>query len=291
MKSSGFQANYCFSSIDSKDIPEFAPRLDWRKEEPSEAYDYLAELAAESEYVVAIAGVGGKSGSYLLPKVCSVSRREGKPVFAAALLPFSRQKWMEFKAATALTKVKKVKCGLIVIDREHFISEEMKETQIESIYQLIDERVSVTMVALLSRGEEVVSVFARGQAAMELADVNKGFKDSLAELLTRTIGSHQQEFDDMYIVSAGNRQITLGDSDVASSAIRNLSSPSSRIHYVNNKVGDGYSVLAIVGHTSSLNLRVRDPLDEVLGSRWIDPEAELGAEIHIPISRDIDRID
>ncbi|MEM3638241.1 MAG: hypothetical protein QXX17_04400 [Conexivisphaerales archaeon] len=290
MRKAGFKAEYCFASLRQKDIPADSPTLDWGSFDSAEGFDYLAELSANADFVVSVGDAGGKSGSYLLPKVSRIARNEGKPALAVALLPFSREKWLEYKAGICMTKLKKTRCGMMVVDKEQFVDGSMAEMPVEKVYQKIDEQIASTLMGLLSKGDEVASILSRGQSVMHLASIHSGFERSFADAITSVLKTDMRDVDEMYVVSSGNRPISFDDSDTASSAVRNIVSPVSKVHFVNYNIArsDLQSLVALIGHVEgSVSSRVYDPIEAVLGNKWLDTEPELG--LNIPL--ELDRID
>ena len=290
MKNSGFRADYSFASFNRKDIPEGYPRFDWKSNEATKGYDYFAELSAGSDFVMIIGNAGGKSGSYFMPKFSRIARNEGRPVLAVVLYPLLREKWLEYAAGTCLSKLKKTRCGLLTVDMEQVMDNIATEMPIEQVYQDMNEKIASMLMGLLTKSDEVSSVLCRGQSIMELADAGAGFDNTIADAITSTLKTDAQEIDEVYIISAGNRPITFDDSELATSAVRNIIAPSSRVHFVNYQTKNAgfQSLVAMVGHAEgAINGRIFDPVEAVIGNRWLDLEPELG--INIPL--DIEKID
>jgi cell division GTPase FtsZ len=287
MQRAGFDATFSYASFSRKDIPDGTPFFDWRNPEGTGAFEYLGELGARAEYIVVFGGLGGASGSYLLPKVCKTIKNDNPLVLGVALLPFKSQQWMEFTASTALSRLQRARCGLVVVDREQFLEDRLSDLPLEQVYATINDRVSAAFQSMLSEGGEALRVLFTGQSVMQFADPSYGFTNSLASILRRAISTGISEIEDMYLVSGGNRPITFDDSRTATAAIRNIMSPDSRLHYINCRSSGG-PVVALVGRASTLlKLRIRDPLEDIFGSNWIDPEPESGAMYPV----ELDRID
>jgi len=290
MKNSGFKAEYAFASFNIKDVPDGNPRFDWKSNEASEGFDYIAELSAGSDFVIMVGNAGGKSGSYFMPKISRIARNEGRPVLAVVLYPFLKEKWLEYSAGTCISKLKKTRCGLLTVDMEQVLDGISTEMPIEQVYQSMNEKIAFLLMGLLTNSDEVSSVLCRGHSIMELADFGSGFDKTVADVIRSTLKTDAKEIDEVYIISAGNRPISFEDSDLATSGIRNIISPSSKIHFVNYHTSNAgfQSLVAMVGHMEgAVNGRIFDPVEAVIGNKWLDYEPELG--IHIPL--DIERID
>lgn len=290
MKNLGFSAKFCFASLKQSDLPENAPKLDWTIFNESSGFDYLAEMTADAEFVVAIGDVGGKSGSYLLPKIARLSRNEDRLITVFSLLPFAAEKWLEYKAGVCLSRLKKTRCGLVIIDKQQLLDAQSQEDVLDSVYNAMNEKIAYAMIALLSKPDEVLPVLSRGQSVLELAEAKSDFRISFSETINSAFRDDLRETDEVFVISSGNRPITLDDSETAAIAVRNMLSPQSKVHFMNYAVSNSSScsVIAMLGHTEGyLKTRVYDPLESIFGNDWLDQEPELG--INIPL--DIDRID
>ncbi len=290
MRSSGFSAEYAFASFDKRDVPDGNPRFDWKSSEGSEGFDYIAELSSASDFVIMIGNAGGKSGSYFMPKISRIARNEGRPVLAVVLYPLLKEKWLEYSAGTCISKLKKTRCGLLTVDMEQILDSVTSEMPIEHVYQSMNEKIAFMLMGLLTKSDEVSSVLCRGNSIMELADFGSSFDKTVADAIRSTLKTGAQEIDEVYIISAGNRPITFEDSDLATSGIRNIIAPSSKVHFVNYRTERAgfQSLVAMVGHMEgTISSRIFDPIEAVIGNKWLDYEPELG--IHIPL--DIERID
>ncbi|MDG6935071.1 MAG: hypothetical protein JRN68_10310 [Nitrososphaerota archaeon] len=288
MREMGFSAEYLFASFNRKDVPGEYRFFDWRSADQNGTSEYARSLASNAEFVVILGGLGGTSGSFLMPKLCEISDSTGAPTLAIALLPFKKDVWMEFHAATSISRIKRTSSGLIVVDREQFLEERMNEMPLDQLYKKIDEKIAFALVNLLTESEKATEVLCRGQSAMQVGDATSGFISTLASVLRRTVAGNMSDVSDIFLISGGSRPMTFDDSFKSSSGIRNIIAPESRLHFVNGNVKmKGMNMVAMVSHVEGdLKLRISDPLEKLNWS-WIDPEPESG--IRIPI--DIERLD
>jgi hypothetical protein len=288
MKDTGFLAEYSFASFNRRDVPEQYQFFDWRCADYNGASDYLRNLASNAEFTIVAGGVGGVSGSKLIPKIAGLISSTGVPTLALVLLPFRGQNWMEFAAASSISRIKTTRAGFVVVDRQQFVREELKEMPIEQTYQHINEKVACALVNLLTEKRDSVEVLCRGQSLMQLSEHSLGFTSSLASVLKNSVVGRVKEVSDVFLISGGSRPITLDDSLIGSSGIRNILAPDSKLHFINGRTKiSGAGMVAMLSHVDgSLQLRITDPLEK-LNSAWIDPEPEYG--LNIPL--DLDRLD
>ena len=287
MQDAGFQAGYHFVSLNPKDLGGRSSFVDWRTLDDEGLKELLGREAEGRGQCVVFGGLGGRSGSYLLPRAVSAARKAGLGCLAVVLLPFNEQRDMEFAAGAALERVRKEEgTGIIVVDREQFVEEAFEELPIGSVHDAINRRVAGVMASVLEEGEAPIG--SGGESLLEIRDAGEGFSKAMGGLTRRTWAMAGSAVDDLLVLSSGNRPTTLGNAGLAAEGLRNMVSSGSRIRYLNSASISGGSVLAVVAHTASrLSLRVYDPLESILGDRTIDAEPESG--LRIPLA--LDRVD
>lgn len=103
-------------------------------------------------------------------------------------------------------------------------------------------------------------------------------------MVRRAYAMGQNGVDEVMIYTSGNRPITFEQAKFSAEGLKNLLGNEMRLHY-GSKVSDrGGSVIAMVMvMKQETQLRIYDPVAQVLGGRSLDDEPEQGLAIDLGI--------
>jgi len=288
----GIQAAYLFASLDEEDLAgtDGVNMGGWDDEE---IRSVVNQAVADRTTAFVVAGLGGFSGSNLAPRLAKAARSAGAKTFGLTLLPFKYQKWMEYKAGVGLAKLKKTCDGMLVVDREQFVEESLEELPLNRLYENIDGKVADALEALFSGAggsapaletRKFMQMMVHGKVSLEIRDLSAGFDEGLAALVRRAYEAGQDDVDEVVIYSSGNRPITFEQAKFSSEGLRSMLGKDMKIHY-GSKVSDrGSAVVAMVlALRGDSELRIYDPVAQVLGGRSLDDEPEQGLAIDLGI--------
>jgi cell division GTPase FtsZ len=201
---------------------------------------------------------------------------------------------MEYRAGVGLAKMKNHCGGLLVIDREQFVEETLEELPLNKLYEMIDSRVADALEALFVSEDgrapaveirKLLKMMEKGKASLEIRDLAGGFDEGMASLVRRAYATGQDQVDEVMIYSSGNRPITFEQAKFSAEGLKNLLGNEMRLHYGSKVSERGSSVIAMVMvMKQETQLRIYDPVAQVLGGRSLDDEPEQGLAIDLGIS-------
>jgi cell division GTPase FtsZ len=106
---------------------------------------------ADSEIVFIIAGLGGATGSGLAPLIAREANSKGAVTVAILVMPYKFEKPRHFFAGTALKQVRKYASGVVLIDNDELLEQDMP---IIDAYALVNQRIAIALNKLLGSAEE-----------------------------------------------------------------------------------------------------------------------------------------
>jgi len=288
----GVEGGYLFASLDEEDLAgtDGVSMEGWDDEEIESV---VSGAVAGRNVAFVVAGMGGSSGSSLAPRLAKAVNMAGVKTFGVTLLPFKYQKWMEYKAGVGLSKMKNHCGGLLVVDREQFVEESLEELPLNRLYEMIDNKVADAMEALFGGDDgmapaveirKLLKMLEHGRATLEIRDMSCGFDESLAALVRRAYAAGQDGVDEVIIYSSGNRPITFEQAKFSAEGLKNLLGTEMKLHYGSKTTKRGSSVIAMaIALKDQSQLRIYDPVAQVLGGRSLDDEPEQGLAIDLGI--------
>jgi cell division GTPase FtsZ len=289
----GVQAAYFFASLDEEDLAG-TDGVNMNGWDDEEIESVVSGAIAGRNVAFVVAGLGGSSGSNLAPRLAKAVTVAGAKTFGVTLLPFRYQKWMEYRAGVGLAKMKNHCGGLLVIDREQFVEETLEELPLNRLYEMIDSRVADALEALFVSEDgrapaveirKLLKMMEKGKASLEIRDLAGGFDEGMASLVRRAYATGQDQVDEVMIYSSGNRPITFEQAKFSAEGLKNLLGNEMRLHYGSKVSERGSSVIAMVMvMKQETQLRIYDPVAQVLGGRSLDDEPEQGLAIDLGIS-------
>lgn len=105
----------------------------------------------ESDVVFVISGLGGSTGSAIAPIVVRECNAKGALSVAIMVMPYNFEKSKHFFAGSALKQVRKYASGVIVIDNDELLQEDLP---VIDAYALVNERISLALNKLLGAAEQ-----------------------------------------------------------------------------------------------------------------------------------------
>jgi cell division protein FtsZ len=114
----------------------------------------LAEIRkniSDSEIVFVIAGLGGATGSGLVPLVAREASLKGAVTVAILVMPYNFEKSKHFFAGTSLKQVRKYASGVVLIDNDELLEQDMP---IIDAYALVNQKIAIALNKLLGSTDE-----------------------------------------------------------------------------------------------------------------------------------------
>jgi cell division GTPase FtsZ len=117
----------------------------------SEKLPQIRQLISDSDIVFVISGLGGTVGSSIAPVVLRECDQKGAVSVAIMVMPYNFEKSKHFFAGSALRQVRKYASGVIVIDNDELLQEDLP---LIDAYALINQRISLALNKLLGAAEQ-----------------------------------------------------------------------------------------------------------------------------------------
>ncbi len=117
-------------------------------------YEKLAQIRqsiSDSDIVFVIAGLGGSTGSAIVPLLVQECNAKGAVSVGIMVMPYNFEKAKHFFAGSALKQVRKHASGVIVIDNDELLQEDMP---VIDAYALVNQRIALALNKLLGAAEE-----------------------------------------------------------------------------------------------------------------------------------------
>ncbi len=111
----------------------------------------LRQMLSDSDIVFIIAGLGGCDGSGLAPLVAREARSKGAVSVAVLVMPYIFEKPKHFFAGVALRQVRDLATGVIVIDNDELLAQDMP---VIDSYALMNQKIALALNKLLGSTEQ-----------------------------------------------------------------------------------------------------------------------------------------
>lgn len=111
----------------------------------------LKKDLVDSDIVFIIAGLGGTVGSGLAPLVAREARAKGAVTVAVLVMPYVFEKAKHFFAGAALKQIKEVAQGVIVIDNDELLQQDLP---IIDAYAAVNQKIALALNKLLGSTEQ-----------------------------------------------------------------------------------------------------------------------------------------
>jgi len=118
------------------------------------AHEKIPEIKqnlSDSDIVFIIAGLGGSDGSGLAPLVAREARSKGAVTVAVLVMPYIFEKAKHFYAGCALKQIKDLASGIIVIDNDELLGQDMP---VIDAYALVNQKIALALNKLLGSTQE-----------------------------------------------------------------------------------------------------------------------------------------
>ncbi len=114
----------------------------------------IREAVAGSKVVLAVAGLGGATGSGLAPLVSSVAQESGAITIGVAVMPFDYEKKLMFYAGVSLRRLRESARGVIVVDNDTLMQSSPEDSTLTGLYDSANREAAKALGAILSRSSE-----------------------------------------------------------------------------------------------------------------------------------------
>ena len=111
----------------------------------------LRQYISDSDIVFIIAGLGGAVGSAIAPLLVQEANAKGAVSVGIMVMPYNFEKSKHFFAGSALKQVRKFASGVIVIDNDELLEEDMP---LIDAYALVNQRIALALNKLLGATEQ-----------------------------------------------------------------------------------------------------------------------------------------
>jgi cell division protein FtsZ len=110
----------------------------------------IRQLISDSDIVFVISGLGGSVGSAIAPLIVEESNAKGAVSVGIMVMPYNFEKSKHFFAGSALKQVRKFASGVIVIDNDELLEEDMP---VIDAYALVNQKIALALNKLLGATE------------------------------------------------------------------------------------------------------------------------------------------
>lgn len=111
----------------------------------------IRQYVNDSDIVFVIAGLGGTVGSAISPLILQETNAKGAVSVGIMVMPYNFEKSKHFFAGSALKQVRKYASGVIVIDNDELLEENMP---LIDAYALVNQRIALALNKLLGAAEQ-----------------------------------------------------------------------------------------------------------------------------------------
>jgi cell division protein FtsZ len=111
----------------------------------------LRQYINDSDIVFVIAGLGGIVGSAIAPLVLQEAKAKGAVSVGIMVMPYNFEMTRHFFAGSSLKQVRKYASGVIVIDNDELLEEELP---LIDAYALVNQRIALALNKLLGAAEQ-----------------------------------------------------------------------------------------------------------------------------------------
>jgi cell division protein FtsZ len=111
----------------------------------------IKQYLSDSEIVFVIAGLGGSVGSAIAPLIVREANERGAVSIGIMVMPYNFEKSKHFFAGTALKQVRKYASGVIVIDNDELLQEDLP---LIDAYALVNQRIALALNKLFGAAEQ-----------------------------------------------------------------------------------------------------------------------------------------
>jgi cell division protein FtsZ len=117
----------------------------------SDKLPQIRQHISDSDMVFVIAGLGGAVGSAIAPIVMREASSKGAVSVGIMVMPYNFEKSKHFFAGSALKQVRKYASGVIVIDNDELLQEDLP---LIDAYALVNQRIALALNKLLGATEQ-----------------------------------------------------------------------------------------------------------------------------------------
>ena len=114
----------------------------------------ISNAVAGSKVVLAVAGLGGATGSGLAPLVASIAQGSGAIPVGVAVMPFDYEKKLKFHAGVSLRRLREAARGVIVVDNDTLMRSSPDDSTLTGLYESANREAAKALGGLLSRSSE-----------------------------------------------------------------------------------------------------------------------------------------
>jgi cell division protein FtsZ len=111
----------------------------------------IRQNISESDIVFIIAGLGGTVGSAIAPMIAKEASERGAVTVAIMVMPYNFEKSKHFFAGTALKQVRKHASGVVVIDNDELLQQDLP---LIDVYALVNQKIALALNKLLGSTEQ-----------------------------------------------------------------------------------------------------------------------------------------
>ena len=231
-----------------------------------EKAEELESVMKGKRLCLVVGGLGGMTGSTLVPEVVRLAKSVCEKVISICVMPFSFEKSTHFSAALALRKLRASGAKLLLIDNDSLM--DLRIPVVEG-YELLNEAL-VSELAPMMQGDgglglKFTELLDGGYCVLSLA-----YSEDLEELGMKVVDRLRSLKGVSKTLVNAKGPLTARDLALISSRIR-FCAGNIDIRYGLGK-SEGGAGLVLVSSTKSSGYEDKDPLAEILKDRVIDEE-------------------
>ncbi|MFQ6134438.1 MAG: hypothetical protein ACE5KU_01320 [Nitrososphaerales archaeon] len=257
------------------------------------AQKYMKEIRrilSGSRLVFLVAGLGGCTGSGLIPLVAKVAKEEGLLTVSVIAMPFGFEKSKHFYAGISLKNVRQNSDAVIIIDND-IISSDEEQIPIPRFYSLVNERISAALSRIVESSGElsvglnrlVDTITNDGYTVLGIgtsSSINKA-EEATVKAVESVYGIVEpEEASSAILYLVGDKSIAANELTTSTSRLNTmLGKGALEVHQgFTGKGGETMIAILLASGFRTTKFDDYDPLEKVLHNRQIDSDMECGID-------------
>lgn len=257
------------------------------------AQKYMREIRrilSGSRLVFLVAGLGGSTGSGLIPLVAEVAKEEGVLTISIIAMPFGFEKSKHFYAGVSLKNVRKNSDAVIIIDND-IISSDKEQMPISRFYSLVNERISAALSRIVDSSGElsvglnsmVDTITNNGYTILSIgtsSSINKA-EEATVKAVESVYGIVEpEEASSAILYLVGDKSIAANELNTSTSRLNTmLGKGALEVHQgFSTSGGETMTAILLASGFKTTKFDDYDPLEKILHNRQIDSDMECGID-------------
>jgi len=248
----------------------------------------IREILCDAKLVFLVSGLGGCTGSGLIPLISKVAKEEGILTISVVITPFGFEKSKHFYTGVALRKVKENSDAVIIADND-MISSDKTQMSIPEFYSIINKRISTALSGIVeSSGELNVGmnrlldiITNRGYSVLSIgtsSSINKAEEATVKAVESVYSVAEPDDANSAILHLIGDKKITANELETSTSRLNTMLGKGSLEVYqgFNTNGGDTMTAVLLTSGFKSTKFDNYDPLEKIFSNNQMDSDMDCG---------------